>query len=286
MQPINQNHTTISSLLEIEIHLKDEVDSKDQANTLKVLALDFDHNSAISESYCSSDHFQDFMSSTNKAKGCFKEAHAPLLKKLRQVTTFKSCVVGVSELIKKFKANGWKVMILTARPSALKAITHKNIIEAGLPHFSEADVVFCDVYTKPVAFSKWLKTHPAWDPNKPLRVLFSDDKLKHCENMAELSKVVQTTSTVNVKCFHNTGHLASEKMSALQQKILAVQLAAFKNGKLVPKDHEFAEKDVAAAMSTLSLTELSPETLYDAVKEISAKEWNAVAPNESAAAAQ
>lgn len=246
-----------------EINLKEA--SAD--NSLKVLALDFDHNLAISDSVCSSDHFNDFMNEQNKAKSVFFDAHASLLQQLRSQTKFVATETGINDFIGEAKLKGWKVVVLTARPTTMLELTARNIAEAGFTHLKDTRII-CEG-DKKKALHTWLNEQPEIKKVQKIFIRFVDDKTNHCQNVASLS--LDASVKMDIRCYHNQSHSTTKELSVLQQKILIVQLAAFKTKFKVPKDGEVTSDAIKKALAEFQIkdSELLPDgaTIYKIVQQ-------------------
>lgn len=223
-------------------------------NEIRVVAFDFDHTLAMSEMYCASDHFNDFMIKANRTHQTFSDAHLPLLFKLRDRARYKTCEdsQSIREMVERFKKKGWIPTIITGRPENMAAMTQKNIREAKLPDIPPHNAIHASKRGKAICFSKWVKSHPKWATTKSLVVLFVDDRTFYCDEMAGLPKLLPLATKVHT--FHYLNAPVFSGMSVQQQRILIIQLAAFKKGNAIPNDAEANLLDETTALETLKLS--------------------------------
>ncbi len=282
LMSMNPSISSIESLFELYSHIfpditKESSDSSlDSQSKIKVLAWDFDHVLGISEALATSDYLNDFMLRMNKEKGRHKNAHDPLLLKMREHTPFKTCEdpKELRSMIDKAREEGWKVVILTSRPKNMLSVTLKNITEMGLSSFSRQDILFRSESVHDTKVSRLymhLKTMPAWDKSKKIEVIFIDDKKFYCENVASLSSLLDNRSIeVEVKTFHYLKAAVIDKLTKEQLPILAVQFAAYKEFETIPFDNEINQEMVSNACEYLKISEsdLTEESIYNIIKDV------------------
>lgn len=268
MQPLN--HRAIETLLDFEGKISDPLPGE-----LRIAVFDFDHTLAKSEAYCASDHFNDFMDKTNRINQIFSNAHAPLLLKLREKVSYTACEnsVEISRMIKRLEDNGWIPVILTARPKSMAALTQRNIREAKLPEIPLKNIIFASWPGKAVSLVKWLKKHPKWGSIKSLHVRFADDKTSYCDQMLKLPQLLKGIPT-KVHTFHYRKALVTADMTQQQQRILVVQLSAFKQRVQIPKDEAAQTLDPTKDLEHLQLHHASwgKDDLYKMIKRIAEEE--------------
>ncbi len=257
----------IDTLLSLKKHI--EADGPATKTHCKVLALDFDQTLVKASSYFGSENWYQYLNNDLKKKQLPPNSHYKWAMKLANTVPYESCEAQkkISKLIKKFRTQGWSVVILTARPFSISDATMKHIKETNLP-FSQSDII----YKEPSSLKKrdclyeWLKKQQGWEKVTDLTILFADDSLPNCENIATLAEIIDRK--VQVSCFHFCGASTSSEISQRQLKNLAVQLAAYQKKQALPVDCDISDEELNQSLSTLSLTQLSKEALFETMMNL------------------
>ena len=225
IQPIN-------SLLYFNTYLNQEKPTKTH---LMVLALDFDQTLVEAKTYFGSEKWYKFLDHSLNKQDFKPHTHFKWAMHLAKDVPYNSCesIEKIHTLIQEFRAQGWAVVILTARPDSIVEATLQHIHQAGLS-FSAENVIFKDPSgaKKRDCLQAWLKKQPGWEDIKDLTLLFADDTISNCENVANIAEVIDRK--VKVESFHFCGATATHEINNHQLKNLAVQLAAYRIGDILP----------------------------------------------------
>lgn len=262
----------IDSLLFFEKYLESN-QSEHSEIQWKVLALDFDHTLAKAGTYFGSEDWYKFLNSHLEKNELKPNSHYKWAMNLTKEIPHVSCESSkkISRLIDSYRKQGWFVVILTARPPFVMEGTLKHIEQAKLP-FSKNDIIFKDssAVKKRDCLHEWLKKQEGWEKIKDLTVLFADDTITNCENIAKLAEIVNCK--VHVESFHYNGAPSTSEINHLQLKNLAVQLAAYQKKGVLPLNGEISEQEIEQVLTTLSIKELTPNLLFESMRNLAHQE--------------
>lgn len=232
-----------------------------------ILALDLDQVLVQCRPTLGDEHWYTFLVEQNKTMG--KEniwGHYHWTVKVRKELAYETCeaVEKVNQVISQFRERGWTVKILTSRGFEMQEMTDSHLQESGLT-LTIDDVIFKrrrddgGLAPKDECLENWMKSQPERDSKPKARVLFVDDSISYCSEVAR-------TQAASVTCLQYTAALPNPELSQKQMERLIVQLFHYREKRDIYGD--YTETQLPDAMAALGVERIEPQSLYHAMVKV------------------
>jgi len=240
-----------------------------------VLALDFDQTLVQAKPTLGDENWYHFLKQQNRERGIETDAHYRWSVAIRSKVSYEACEPAdrINALIQAFREHKWSTKILTSRGMDMRRVTEKHLHESRLC-FSLDDVLFKKrsaesnaLLQKDESLLQWMESQPQWHSHKTIRVLFADDLIKYCGEVARLADRVQKTT---VHAMHFVGALPNPDLSEEQMNRLVVQLDAYRQDQ--PIEESYRASDLHQAMRNLEIQTVSQSSLYSAMVKIAERQ--------------